>query len=172
MYLVVFTDAGNPDHRLRPAAVSLTARHDFALTRGSTMIKKQPSPNHSRIRVTFELPSCLWADRIFVVGDFNDWSRTATPMQQARDGAWQATLELEIGRDYEFRYLIDGAWHTDYHADASRINAFGSENSVVDLVAAPGELTEGGYDAALLAPMTQFAARLTLPSRKEMAAAA
>ncbi len=136
------------------------------------MIKKQLSPNHSRVRVTFELPSCLWADRIFVAGDFNDWSRTATPMHQGRDGAWQATLDLEIGRKYEFRYLIDGNWHTDYHADASRINAFGSENSVVDLVAAPTELIEGGHNAAPPVPMTQFAPRLTLPSRKEMATAA
>ena len=103
------------------------------------MIKKQPSPNQGRVRVTFELPSCLWADRIFVVGDFNDWSRTANPMHQGRDGAWQSTLELEIGRNYEFRYLIDGNWHTDYHADASRINAFGSENSVVDLAVLPAE---------------------------------
>jgi len=84
------------------------------------------------VRVTFELPSCTWADRIFVTGDFNDWSRTSSPMKQARDGIWRVTVELPANRRFEFRYLIDGQWQTDWHADGSTANSFGSENSVVD----------------------------------------
>jgi hypothetical protein len=54
-------------------------------------------------------------------------------MHQDRDGVWRARLELSIGQRYEFRYLIDGRWQTDYHADGFTENGFGSHNSIVDL---------------------------------------
>lgn len=95
------------------------------------MIRKSLSPHSDHVRVTFELPSCIWADRIFLVGDFNRWSDCATPMQQARDGVWRATLDLPNGSRHEFRYLIDGQWKTDSHADGFVDNGLGSENSLV-----------------------------------------
>lgn len=96
------------------------------------MIHKTVVSGCNMVRVTFELPSCIWADRIYVTGDFNEWTRTATPMTQARDGVWRATVELPAGRSFQFRYLIDGQWQTDWHADGSVTNSFGSENSLVD----------------------------------------
>ena len=42
------------------------------------MIHKTQSPLPGHVRVVFELPSCIWADRIFVVGDFNHWNERAT----------------------------------------------------------------------------------------------
>lgn len=95
------------------------------------MIHKFPSAKPGCVRVTFELPSCIWADRIFVVGDFNEWSTTATPLAQERDGVWRVTLDLPQGSRYEYRYLIDGHWKTDCHADGFATNAHGSENSIV-----------------------------------------
>ena len=95
------------------------------------MIHKTTSPQPGHVRVVFELPSCIWADRIFLVGDFNKWSATATPMRQNRDAVWRATLDLPQGMRYEYRYLIDGQWKTDCHADDFATNSQGSENSVV-----------------------------------------
>ncbi len=95
------------------------------------MIHKSLSPLAGHVRVVFELPSCLWADRIFLVGDFNQWDNQATPMQQDRDGVWRAVVDLKWGEQAQFRYLIDGQWRTDYHSDGSAQNTFGSENSVV-----------------------------------------
>src|SRR5690606_3841621 len=95
------------------------------------MIYKSPSPLAGHVRITFELPSCLWADRILLVGDFNHWDSQATPMQQDRDGVWRAVIDLKRGEQAQFRYLIDGQWRTDYHADGSTQNTFGSENSIV-----------------------------------------
>ena len=44
------------------------------------------------------------------------------------------TLKLEAGREYEFRYLIDGnEWRNDWYADEYVLNAFGSKNSVIAL---------------------------------------
>jgi hypothetical protein len=103
------------------------------------MIYKSPSPIPGRVRVTFELPSCIWADRIFLVGDFNQWSQNATPMRQDRDGVWRVVLDLEHGKQCEFRYLIDGQWRTDYHADGATSNGYGTENSVVRATL-PGEV--------------------------------
>lgn len=95
------------------------------------MIRKLRSPLSDHVRIVFELPSCLWADRIYLVGDFNQWDQRATPMQQDRDGVWRAMIDLKWGAHAEFRYLIDGQWRTDYHADGQMHNEFGSENSVV-----------------------------------------
>ena len=97
------------------------------------MIYKAPSNQPGYVRVVFELPSCVWADRIYVSGSFNDWSETKIPMFQDRDGVWRATVELPAGQTHEYRYLIDGRWQTDYHADGCTNNSYGSHNSVIDL---------------------------------------
>ncbi|HIC89977.1 MAG TPA: glycoside hydrolase family 13 [Anaerolineae bacterium] len=97
------------------------------------MIRKRPSPNPGRVLVTFELPSAIWAERVNLVGDFNNWDTTATPMEQSKDdSAWRVTLELEAGREYQFRYLVNGTeWHNDWHADEYVPNEYGGDNSVV-----------------------------------------
>jgi hypothetical protein len=97
------------------------------------MIYKIPTSHPGLVCVVFELPSCVWADRIVVSGTFNNWNEREFPMHQDRDGIWRARLELPIGQRYEFRYLIDGRWQTDYHADGFTENGFGSHNSIVDL---------------------------------------
>jgi|GEM_PF-935568 len=97
------------------------------------MIYKIPSHQPGYARVIFELPSCVWADRIYVAGTFNAWEETKVPMLQDRDGVWRANVELPAGQTYEFRYVIDGRWQTDYHADGFTENEHGSHNSIVDL---------------------------------------
>ena len=64
------------------------------------MVRKMASPEVNHVCVLFELPSSLWADRVFVVGDFNQRSPTRTPLVQASDGAWRATLDLPAGQQY------------------------------------------------------------------------
>lgn len=96
------------------------------------MIRKMRSRRPGYIQVLFELPACLWADRIFLVGDFNDWNSNVTPFVQGRDGVWRASVDLLAGRSYQFRYLVDGAWQTDYHADGWVDNEYGSQNSILN----------------------------------------
>lgn len=97
------------------------------------MIQKEPSPTPGKVYVTFELPSSIWAERVNLVGEFNDWNRTQTRMVQSKhDGAWRVKIELDADREYQFRYLIDGeTWYTDYTADSYVANEYGSDNSVV-----------------------------------------
>ncbi|MEX1021472.1 MAG: isoamylase early set domain-containing protein [Litorilinea sp.] len=95
------------------------------------MIKKGNSPIPGHVRVVFELPSCIWADRIFLCGDFNNWRDSEIQLQQDRNGVWRTVLDLPLGKRYEFRYVIDGEWRTDSHADGQTDNSFGTQNSVV-----------------------------------------
>ena len=75
--------------------------------------------------MTFEIPGMIWAERINLVGDFNDWDPQSLPFRQNRQGVWQVELELEAGRKYSFRYLLDG------HADGYEPNPYGGYNSIV-----------------------------------------
>jgi 1,4-alpha-glucan branching enzyme len=99
------------------------------------MITKEPEKKRGVVRVTFELPSTMWAERVNLVGDFNDWDTTATPMTRNRsDANWKVTIELKDGQCYRFRYLVEGKeWLNDWHADDHAENPYGSYDSVVDL---------------------------------------
>jgi hypothetical protein len=52
-----------------------------------------------------------------------------------KDGSFSATLELETGREYQFRYLADGKnWINEPEADKFVPSGFGdAENAVVVL---------------------------------------
>ena len=99
------------------------------------MIVKALSEEEGLVRVTFSLPSSVWAERVNLVGDFNNWDTAATPMLHHRlDANWKATVDLRTGRCYRFRYLLDGKeWLNDWHADDHLENPYGSYDSVVDL---------------------------------------
>jgi 1,4-alpha-glucan branching enzyme len=102
------------------------------------MILKQQLKKKSSVRVTFELPSNMWAERVNLVGEFNDWDTAATPMSRSRsDANWKVSLDLEAGQRYRFRYLVDGKeWLNDWHADDHLENPYGSYDSIVDLTEA------------------------------------
>ena len=75
-----------------------------------------------------------WRDAgVHLVGEFNDWDVAAAPMRHQTDGSFSATLDLPAGREYQFRYLIDGeVWISDPEADKYAFSPFGDcENSVV-----------------------------------------
>ena len=103
------------------------------------MIQKQyiRSNQGTVCRLTFVLPEHIWADSVFVVGDFNDWDRAALPMRQDAQGQWKAAIEVLAGGIYQFRYLCNGDWINDNQADAYYANDFGGHNSVVLTEVAP-----------------------------------
>ena len=99
------------------------------------MIHKKPLGG-KRFQVTFTMPPIEGVASLHLCGEFNGWSETATPMRREPDGSWIATLSLDGGKSYMFRYHDNhGAWHNDWAADAYVPNQFGSENSVLDLAA-------------------------------------
>jgi hypothetical protein len=56
-------------------------------------------------------------------------------MKKLKNGAFSTTLDLKVGREYQFRYLIDETdWVNDGEADKYVASSFpGVENSVVVL---------------------------------------
>lgn len=97
------------------------------------MIYKTASKDPNKVLVRFELPAAIWAESVYLVGDFNNWSETAHPMIRDRnEGCWYVVLELERGKEYQFRYLVNGReWHNDWQADKYVPNPYGGTNSVV-----------------------------------------
>jgi len=66
-----------------------------------------------------------------VVGSFNGWDLSRTPLTKDPSGGWKTTVLLPPGR-YEYRFVIDGAqWFSDPGAKESVPNGFGTTNSVV-----------------------------------------
>lgn len=85
-------------------------------------------------KVTFNLNKEIAksAKKVHLVGDFNNWSKTKTSMSKLKNGNFTKTLDLAVGKEYQYRYLIDGAnWTNDNNADSYVSTSFGSENCVV-----------------------------------------
>jgi len=86
-------------------------------------------------KVTFSLPAeaAREAQSVYLVGDFNGWDAEATPMSRLKSGEFKITLDLETGRGYQYRFLIDGrVWENDWAADDyCPAGVPGAENSVV-----------------------------------------
>ena len=96
------------------------------------MIRKRSAIQAGKIIVTFEVPGSIWAERINLVGDFNDWDHESLPFQRNRAGDWLIDVEMDSGRAYQFRYLLDGAyWRYDWHADNYAPNRHGGYDSIV-----------------------------------------
>ncbi|HMQ32970.1 MAG TPA: isoamylase early set domain-containing protein [Chloroflexaceae bacterium] len=69
------------------------------------------------VAVLFRLPSSIWADSVCLVGDFNGWSTSATPMRRGEQ-FWEAALKLPAGATYYYAYLVDGVdWCSDLPSD-------------------------------------------------------
>ena len=100
-------------------------------------IKKQFLRTRPVCRVTFRLSKeeACDAKRIFLVGEFNHWNETSIPMKALKKGGFTVTLDLETGREYQFRYFFDRlSWGNDPGADRYVYSSFGNcENSIVAL---------------------------------------
>lgn len=96
------------------------------------MLTKNWNPQTERFDVTFDLPAELDIEQAAVVGEFNDWSESADPMEQEPDGRWSTTVSLDPGRSYRFRYHLGAdRWENDWNADHYVGNDFGGADSVV-----------------------------------------
>ena len=100
-------------------------------------IKKEYPKSKNVCGVTFRLPKIAAPDAksVCIVGDFNDWNIHANRMEKLKNGDYTVKLELERGREYQFRYLIDETkWENDWNADKYVKSAYGdSDNSVIML---------------------------------------
>ncbi|HOX27128.1 MAG TPA: isoamylase early set domain-containing protein [Candidatus Krumholzibacteria bacterium] len=98
-------------------------------------IQKKYLKSKAVSRVTFMLPTKIagGARKASLVGEFNGWDPKATRMQKLRTGEFKVTVDLEVGREYQYRYLLDDrTWQNDDAADRYvPAGIADAENSVV-----------------------------------------
>jgi len=91
-------------------------------------------------KITFRLPAEALgnATGASLLGDFNEWNLDkAIGLNAQPDGTFAASVELEPGKSYEYRFLLNnGTWINDWSAEQYVYNqAFGVENSLVVVTA-------------------------------------
>ena len=102
-------------------------------------LKKSFSADGKTCTATFNVnpTAAAGATKITLVGEFNGWDKEAAPMKKAADGSFSVKEKLEVNKQYQFRYLIDGkTWINDWKADTYvRSELANDDNSVVDTTA-------------------------------------
>ncbi|MBL7817447.1 MAG: isoamylase early set domain-containing protein [Saprospiraceae bacterium] len=86
-------------------------------------------------KVTFTLPkeAVQTAQSVAVVGEFNNWDiLNGVELKKQKDGSFKTTLELEAGKEYQYRFIINGeVWENAWDAPKYIATPFGTFNSVV-----------------------------------------
>ncbi len=83
------------------------AQQEYQLPR-----KKFNSPIPSKSGNTkFQLSGYHDAEKVYLVGDFNNWNMFGTPLYKTENG-WECKIELPKGR-YFYKYIINGNWTAD-----------------------------------------------------------
>lgn len=100
-------------------------------------LKKQYLKSKPACKVTFRVPKeeAGSAQSINLVGEFNEWDCSNTPMKSLKNGDFTAVVELNTDKpEYQFRYYLDkSSWVNDSEADAYINNGIDGDNSVVRL---------------------------------------
>jgi len=81
------------------------------------------------IEFHFEAP---WAASVKLAADFTDWEKFPLDMIKAEDGVWSIFVPLAPG-NYSYRFIADGEWRDDPHAELHEPNPFGAANAVVEV---------------------------------------
>jgi 1,4-alpha-glucan branching enzyme len=65
----------------------------------------QQQPVQAPLEVYNFVVVCRAAQQVFLLGRFNNWSTSATPMRETEQHVWQLSLELPAS-DEEFSYFV------------------------------------------------------------------
>jgi predicted flap endonuclease-1-like 5' DNA nuclease len=141
------------------------------------MLKKAFSKTKPVCKVTFSLPveAVQGGKEVRILGDFNDWSWENGYKMKASKAEFSTEVELEAGKEYQFRYLIDNhIWENDWKADKYVAAPFGVFNSVISLVetkATNGNGTKAATAKATTDKATPAAKSAVKPAAKAAPAA-
>lgn len=82
--------------------------------------------------IRFDLTLPTTARAVAIVGDFNGWDETKTPMaKRGTDGTWSVRVPLSPGR-YSYAFVVDGReWLVDARAPQVPDAGFGPANAVI-----------------------------------------
>ena len=91
--------------------------------------KQKSKPKRRRVQFAFDAHA---ARKVYLAGDFNDWSETAYPMKKNADGTWRRSVLLVPGQ-YEYKFLVDNDWRVDPANPKRHRNRFGTYNSLIEV---------------------------------------
>lgn len=134
---------------LRPRAFIMTPASALALAAGFALLvfggvsalqsPRQPLAPTAAAADTLHVVRFVLTDSqassISLVGAFNQWEKTATPMREIAPGVWSVQVPLEPGR-HEYAFVVRDASGERWVADPLSVSArdeFGAESSVIDL---------------------------------------
>jgi Carbohydrate-binding module 48 (Isoamylase N-terminal domain) len=135
--------AARPPRRARRWSVTPTAAIAaglacMALGGGATWWATGRAPAHATVArspmdasvVRFALLA-PGASRVTLVGDFNRWDPSATPLRESADGrTWEVRVPLSPGR-HVYAFVVDGGLRADPAAPRTVDDDFGAPSSVV-----------------------------------------
>lgn len=92
-------------------------------------MKKQIQKKTKRRRIMFSF-NAPEAGQVSLVGNFNNWDSAKHPMKSDGNGLWTKTVMLDPGT-YEYKFLADKNWMIDTKNRHSRLNGYGTLNSLI-----------------------------------------
>lgn len=103
--------------------------------------------------ITFSLPAeaVEGASEAILLGDFNNWNPQKAPkLEKQPDGSYKAVAQLEEGKTYHYRFLLDnGKWVNDYHAQKYEyVPGLYVDNCVITIPFSGDEYTNSPLSAA------------------------
>ena len=113
----------------------------LAATEGDRLLRR-PAPGAPIVQAaaaeTVHVVRFVFTDRdakaVSLVGDFNGWSKDATPLaEETRDGTWVVSVELPRGR-HEYAFVVQRGDEERWAADPFSLpvrDDFGTESSVL-----------------------------------------
>ncbi|MGD8868522.1 MAG: isoamylase early set domain-containing protein [Gemmatimonadales bacterium] len=121
--------------RRRYLAAATTAAVAAAALLAVVLVRSRPGDGESRVAQAVQFVYVgRDASRVYLVGDFNDWEPSATPLQRSVAGAgavWSVTLSLAPGQ-YRYAFIVDdGRWVADEAAPRAPEDEFGVQNSIL-----------------------------------------
>ncbi|MFZ1289468.1 MAG: isoamylase early set domain-containing protein [Melioribacteraceae bacterium] len=89
-------------------------------------------------KVTFKVPAEIGINhkKANILGSFNNWDYNSLRMKKlVKDGSFSIVIDLEVGKEYEFKYYLDDSiWLNEKDADSQVKTQFGdSSNSIVKI---------------------------------------
>ena len=143
-------DGGGESAAVEPARLAPTLTPSNPLLREPDREDGQPerAARFSRIfgarqtphGLLFVQPATGTHQQMCIVGDFNDWTPGATPLEFDESlGVWQALVPVHEPGRYHYRLVVDGDWINDPHNSEVEQTASGEWHSVVEMRAQPSK---------------------------------
>jgi chromosome partitioning protein len=93
-------------------------------------ILKETLPKLNTVTLTVQAPE---AKEVYLAGEFNNWKLDENSRMEQNNGCWTKNLNLNTGK-YRYRFVIDGNWTEDPSNPAKQLNAYGTMDSLLEVV--------------------------------------